>query len=338
MIEIAIVGAGPAGAYCASFLAKEGVRPVLFDHSHPREKPCGGGLSPSSQDEFPFLKDLPFVHEETNYVRMVYMRNRSIDVVLKRKLIMASRQKLDNHILDMAKSCGAQLIKEKVVDVERCRAFWKVRTNKGLYKTKTLIGADGVHSTVRKAVIGPFQPSDMGVCYGYLAKPLKEQHVMLKFLPEEKGYIWVFPRGDDLCAGIGAEMAGISHLKIELDRFLRVNCPKLEPKSQWAALTPSLRPHTLRRRVSGSDWVLIGDAAGHVDQITGEGIPYALRSAELAGKAVLQNDLQLYDTSWREEYGAFLSFSAKLKNLIFNKYICTPYFALGFLASGRLAT
>jgi len=82
MIEIAIVGAGPAGAYCASSLARKGFRPVLFDDSHPREKPCGGGITPFAQDEFPFLKDLPFAHEETNQVQIVYMNDKCLDITL----------------------------------------------------------------------------------------------------------------------------------------------------------------------------------------------------------------------------------------------------------------
>jgi flavin-dependent dehydrogenase len=82
--------------------------------------------------------------------------------------------------------------------------------------------------------------------------------------------------------------------------------------------------------------MLIGDAAGHVDPITGEGIPYALRSAELACKAISKNNLMLYDLFWREEYGAFLLNSAKLKGIIFNRLVCTPYFMISSFMSGNL--
>ena len=62
MIEVAIVGGGPAGAYCAYKLAENGIYPTIFDHSHPREKPCGGIISPLAQELFPFLKKLPIKH------------------------------------------------------------------------------------------------------------------------------------------------------------------------------------------------------------------------------------------------------------------------------------
>jgi flavin-dependent dehydrogenase len=64
MIEVAIVGGGPAGAYCAYNLAENGICPIIFDHSHPREKPCGGMISPLAQELFPFLKELPIEHKK----------------------------------------------------------------------------------------------------------------------------------------------------------------------------------------------------------------------------------------------------------------------------------
>jgi flavin-dependent dehydrogenase len=53
----------------------------------------------------------------------------------------------------------------------------------------------------------------------------------------------------------------------------------------------------------GQGWALIGDAAGHVHPLTGEGIAYALWSAELLAEALRQGDQQLYERRWRQEYG-----------------------------------
>jgi flavin-dependent dehydrogenase len=54
--DVAIVGGGPAGAYCAFELAKQGINATVFDHSYPREKPCGGGISPPTIEKFPFVE------------------------------------------------------------------------------------------------------------------------------------------------------------------------------------------------------------------------------------------------------------------------------------------
>ena len=60
MIEdIAIVGAGPAGAYLGYLLGQRGISAVIYDDSHPREKPCGGGITPSALEKFPLLRDIP---------------------------------------------------------------------------------------------------------------------------------------------------------------------------------------------------------------------------------------------------------------------------------------
>lgn len=336
-IDVAIVGAGPAGGFCAFSLAKEGLRPVVFDHSHPREKPCGGGLSPFAQEAFPFLKELSFIHAEPDQIQVIYLRDKAITLTVKRKFIIASRLRLDQHILDMATANGARLQKQRVIELKRCREGWKVSTGKSIHKVRTLIGADGVHSLVRKATIGSFRPTDLGLCYGYFTKTLPTERMLLRFLSERKGYIWLFPRGDHACVGIAADMTRSSGLKTELDRFLKTRHVNLEGATQWAALVPTLHLQTFQRPVAGANWMLIGDAAGHVDPVSGEGIPYALRSAELAAEAIFQHNPRLYDQSWREDYGKFLLRSAMLKDFVFNKYLCTPYFVLASLLSERLA-
>ena len=62
MIQTAIVGGGPAGAYCAGCLTENGIYPTIFDHTHPREKPCGGLVSSLAQELFPFLRHIPIEH------------------------------------------------------------------------------------------------------------------------------------------------------------------------------------------------------------------------------------------------------------------------------------
>jgi geranylgeranyl reductase family protein len=337
VMDVLIVGAGPAGAYCALALAKEGFKPIVLDHSHPREKPCGGGLSPYAQEAFPLLKELPFTHGEANQIQIVYMYGKSVTLPLRRKFVITSRLRLDQHIVSLAIANGAQLETEKVIGVRRDGGNWNISTNKRLYKVKILIGADGVQSIVRKATVGSFQPSDLGMCYGYLTKPIEEQRILLKPLPQRKGYIWMFPRGDHACVGISVDLSKSSGSKTELDSFLRAYHPNLKVIKEWAALIPTLCWQTLRKPIAGSNWMLIGDAAGHVDPVSGEGIPYALRSGELAAEAIFQSRPELYDRLWREDYGRFLSRSARMRDLIFNPILCTPYFILASMISEQLA-
>ena len=71
MIETAIIGAGPAGAYCAYCLAEKGIQPKIFDASHPREKPCGGFISSFAQEKLPFLNQIPIEHTVRNSIRFI---------------------------------------------------------------------------------------------------------------------------------------------------------------------------------------------------------------------------------------------------------------------------
>ena len=119
MIKVAIVGAGPAGSYCAYKLAERDLYPSFFDYSHPREKPCGGLVSGVVQELFPFLKALPLPHSEIDTMNLIAPSGRIRTIHFKKgKLIAFSRLKFDKYLVDMAVNEGADLIEEKVVGLE----------------------------------------------------------------------------------------------------------------------------------------------------------------------------------------------------------------------------
>jgi flavin-dependent dehydrogenase len=67
---------------------------------------------------------------------------------------------------------------------------------------------------------------------------------------------------------------------------------------------------------AGPGWALLGDAAGHVHPITGEGIAYALWSAELLAEAFGEGNPQLYESLWRERYGQSLIAATGMLQLV----------------------
>jgi geranylgeranyl reductase len=327
MIEVAIVGGGPAGSYCAYCLAENGIRPVIFDYSHPREKPCGGMISPLAQELFPFLKELPIEQVRRKKVLLFSPSGRKISINIKRgHVICVSRSEFDRFLLDMALNKGAELVREKVVDVRECVGFWKVKTDKRVYAAKKLVGADGVNSVVREKVTAPLKGVDRGVCYGYFVEGLENEDISLHFLTRS-GYIWVIPRRKVSTVGIGlAEMSHSKMLKRELDIFVARHYPNIKIISQWAASIPNIKNvKTLYSPVAGKTWILIGDAAGHVNPVTGEGIPYALLSGELAAQAIAEDNLPLFEKLWRHSYGLNLLFGVKFKNWIYKRPILECY-------------
>jgi geranylgeranyl reductase family protein len=328
VIKVAIVGAGPAGSYCAYRLAEAGIYPSIFDYSHPREKPCGGMISVIAQEFFPFLKALPITHSERNTVNLIAPSGRRLVIGFREgKIIGFSRLKFDQYLLNMAVNEGADLIEEKVIGLERKYGWWKVRTQKQSYAVKTLVGADGVNSMVRRNIIGSLSKRDKGVCFGYFVKGLEKENVTIKFLPTKKGFIWVIPRGDDTSLGIGsAEIRRHHELKNELDAFVSKFCPQAEKISEWTALIPNVKnAKTFRNPIAGSNWILIGDAAGHVNPISGSGIIYALLDGELAAEVIVEDHTELFNKLWIKTYGQPLFLDTMLRGWVYKRPLLELY-------------
>ena len=337
--EVAIIGGGPAGASCAIELAKHGVYPLIFDYSHPREKPCGGGISIQVIKEFPFLEgfcSLGFAFSDFKIITY-----NDIEVMTKKHEygFCVSRMLFDQGILSMAVEKGARLIAEKVLDVTKVSQGWKIITNKGLHFAKIIVGADGANSIVRRRIIGPISNENLALTFGYRAIG-KDVQATIKLLGEIPGYIWVFPGKNYVNIGVGSELNYGSMLKKILDKFIYSHYSGLKIISSYAALLPSAKtPEFFSVPCCGEDWVLVGDAAGHVDPTTGGGIFYALSGGRLAALAIKDNEVNSYDALWRKEFGNALIKSAKRKGHFYDPVHSTISILLGlanktFIMSG----
>ena len=317
--DVVIVGGGPAGANCALDLTKHGIYPSLVDDSHPREKPCGGGISPQIIQKFPFVENFRKEGFTFDSFRIISCTdNQVISKALKNGFCI-SRRIFDEGILRMAIKKGTKLIREKVVDLDWKGNHWQIKTNRSILSSKIVIGADGVNSIVRRKTIGRISTENLALTFGYLASPPEENMASIKFLAEFPGYIWVFPNKNYSNLGIGGELKYGSLLKSLLDKFIANYCPTTRVISRYAAMVPSVRdPGFFSLPCANEGWVLIGDAAGHVDPISGGGIIYALWGSSLAAKAIKENDPKSYDLLWREEFGKTLIERCKNKDAYYD--------------------
>src|SRR4029450_2815464 len=95
---------------------------------------------------------------------------------------------------------------------------------------------------------------------------------------------------------------------------------------RYAARIPGLADKTWdKRRTCGDDWALLGDAAGFADPVTGEGIYYALRSAELFAESYLKGDLLAYESRWREDFGAEFRRPAQIPRRFYGNFWGAPF-------------
>jgi geranylgeranyl reductase family protein len=329
--EVAIVGAGPAGAYCAFELAKQGLSPVILDHSHPREKPCGGGISPPVIKKFSFVENFRPLGFSFGNFKIISCIDTEILTKQLENGFSISRRIFDEAILNMAIDKGARLIKQKVNEIEKKGNIWKIKTDKMVFSTKVIVGADGVNSLVRNKTIGPISKDNLALTFGYLARPLEKDNAIIKFLAKIPGYIWVFPGKGYSNVGIGSELKEGSLLKALLDDFIKTRFPSIRITSKYASLIPSAsNPKFFRIPCAGKDWILIGDAAGHVDPISGGGILYALWGGQIAAKAIINKDTKSFDSIWRKEYGRQFEERCKRKDAFYDpqKSVASMIFGL----------
>jgi geranylgeranyl reductase family protein len=354
--DLLIVGAGPAGSFAAELLAKQGARIALFDGRPPGEpKACGGGVTAKALKAWPTL--LNAVGRSIDELDLYSPAGKRLHLKLEEPFAVYSRIAFDGYLRDRARDAGAQVFAEKISgrSIKRTDGGWQVKSDSGAWSGSVLIAADGANSGIAKMLAGPLSPSDMEVAFGYRA-PLPDNGIaptVVAFLPRWVGYAWAFPRPDHISFGIATTQDAFEHQPLDdlLWRFMigyyqqrdtaTVNFWKddqntsetvairqhLETTAErYAARIPGLAANTWDNRITcGNDWALLGDAAGFADPVTGEGIYYALRSAELLAAAYRRGDLESYEMAWRADFGAELRRAAQMRRRFYGNFWGAPF-------------
>jgi menaquinone-9 beta-reductase len=348
-MDIAIVGAGPAGARAAWVLARHGARVTIFDASHPREKPCGGGVTGRALALVADAIDATsFARTQIHTARFVRLRacgasagqvrqeaggdsagqtdrtdlttRESATVSLDQgALLVASRAQFDAALVTAAQQAGAQLEPTRVTDVRIASDGVLLETRHGNRRFDVVVGADGANSLVRRRVARPFRRDQLSIATGFFAHGATGTEIVIEFVADPPGYIWSFPRPGHLAIGICAEAtAGFSAeaLRARTAEWIRAtriaDGARLEP---YAWPIPSLAARDARELiVAGSRWLLAGDAAGLVDPITREGIYFALASGQWAAESLLRDSFaSTYASRVAAEAGRELVRAARFK-------------------------
>jgi geranylgeranyl reductase family protein len=325
--DVAIVGAGPAGCWSARCLARRGARVVLVDGSHPREKPCGGGVTGRALELVRDAVDPASVAAVPIEAATFVDGGRRATVRLGadgRRLAVIARRDFDGALLGAAVAAGVSLVESRATDVRRANGGWSIATRGGAVKAPWLIGADGPNSLVRRRVSRPFRREDLSIASGYFVHGASSREITVAFAHDPPGYLWAFPRRDHIAVGVGAqadEASSSALLAIAgewIGRNIDQDGVRLERYS-WPI--PSLGDAALQReQPAGERWMLIGDAGGLVDPITREGIFFALASAEAAADSLAAADPgRVYAARIREGIHRELRRAARLKTRFFER-------------------
>ncbi|MDP8221770.1 MAG: NAD(P)/FAD-dependent oxidoreductase [Candidatus Lernaella stagnicola] len=305
--DVIVVGGGPAGAVVARRLAERGIAVALFDHSHPRFKPCSGFLS---HDVAPFE---PVVAEFTDREEFVgdrrYTAPNGKSFVVPGKLAatqfdLVDRAQFDWFLLQRAIAAGARWVKQRVKSLRRDGKQWIVTSEEGEQRADFLIGADGAGSVVRRELLGKFNPRDLIAGAGRRYPDVRPAELDTIFLPEG-GIVFRLP-GRDFAQLVLARRADRA---VGLTKRLAAFAAKYATEwpsdfVPWFGLQPSpSSPGFFDRPASGPGFCLIGDAAGHTDAANGEGIIYAIRGAVAAADAIVEGRPEDYESRWRDQFG-----------------------------------
>ena len=355
--DLLIVGAGPAGSFAAELLARAGAKVALFDGRPEGEpKPCGGGVTAKALKAWPQL--LNAVGRTISELDLYSPSSKRLHLTLEEPFAIYSRIAFDCYLRDRARDAGAHIISEKISarKAKKTDSGWSVRNDAGSEWTGAfLIGAEGANSGLAKMLAGPLPPSDMEVAFGYRA-PLPANNIaptVVAFLPGWVGYAWAFPRPDHISFGIATTQDAFKHEPLDdlLWQFMigyyqqcdgekvkfwqsetaapvraRIHKHLRATAERYAARIPGLAAKTWdSRKTCGDDWALLGDAAGFADPVTGEGIYYALRSAELFAESYLNGAPLSYEKRWREDFGAELRRAAQMRRRFYGNFWGAPF-------------
>lgn len=312
--RIGVIGGGPAGAFAAAQLATGGYEVLLFDEKLAWEKPCGGGLTDKALARWPFLADAEVERKWITECELIAPSGRVAAFRLDRRIAIFSRKILNHLLLNRAAAAGAHLLRERVLNTTRSGNGWLVHSSEGEHRADFLVLAAGARNPLRSQFAERPGPENFMVAAGYFV-PIRREIVQIKFVSGLHGYLWIFPRSDHLSAGICGRMLGkrTGELRTMLETWLNELGVSLEGAQFYAHIIPALGVDELRkRRWCGDGWAMAGDAAGFVDATTGEGIYYALRSAELLASALLQQQPEAYPRMVGEDFLPELEHAARI--------------------------
>ena len=305
MYDVIVSGAGPAGSKCAEVIAKAGYKVALIEKDINWRKPCGGAVGAGTIEKYyPQLKQLnPII---VNNISMYSADYHKIEYTWKNTdSIVMDRLELDNLLRNIAVESGAKLFNENVsydfILKNDKKIGIKTKSPSGTkeYYGKIIVIADGMSSklALKSGLRTKWKTTDLGIAKCAIIKgknKLEKNRGYIYFRPY-KGYGWIFPI-DENRFNIGCGTFEEDNLKYNLNQIYEefVNDPHIKkyfPESNyqeiWKGSYPLSSIGVLEKSLFDDNIMIIGDAAGFVSPISGEGLLPSIISGQIAAETAI---------------------------------------------------
>lgn len=282
--DVIIVGAGPAGCAAAYDLCSNGRSVLLLDRTEfPRVKACAGGITIKALKALRYSVS-PIIRRVCyNLVVGKGLEKTSLFKSTHPICAMTVRAEFDDYCLKQTKEQGASFaITKRIHNITDHDSHIELEIDQGVVKARFLIGADGANSTVRR-LTGLFPEAQMGVAIEahvpLNGKPAPEME--FDFGAAEFGYGWLFPKDDHINVGVYSNSAKLTKKDLAEYAMAKLGTTDLHnivgQAIGWGGWT--YKPESNRI-------FLVGDAAGLIDPLLGEGIYNAIKSGQVAANAI----------------------------------------------------
>jgi digeranylgeranylglycerophospholipid reductase len=341
--DCVIVGSGPAGTVTARFAAEAGAKVLIIERRAEIGVPvlCGEGIS-RKIDDWGIIKGTRWIAGKMEGARIYSPDGTCVTVSAKfggdETGYVVYRDIFDQELAREAVKAGAEIMMNTKA-IGLIKENGKIKGVKAKHfdeeieiEADIVVGADGVDSKVGNwtGIKTTLKPNDLETCCQYTFTNVKDIDSFCEFYLGKEiapgGYIWIFPKGKNIAnVGIGilASLSEAGMAKKLLDKFIEKEerLKDAQPIRFLAGAVPvSLPVETVRDNV-----ILVGDAARHVDPITGGGLTHCLEvgkiAGEVIGKAVKEKNfseefLSEYETRWKEAIGKKMKRNYMVKEIL----------------------